>query len=516
MPENGQELNKRVWSLFEKAGFQTTPNSQNPNEEVIRMPTGTIRTPDLVADIPGLDVKIIGENTISHNPPESFTTYVHDIEEIIGITHAKAGLLVFTQFEVSEANMQYAKQRHIQVWQEKDLHYFESVVDSIGTYAKYELINSFGLSTVEETQIHNVLAIKFSQPFPESPVDLFMFTVPPEKLLKTCVIYRRVRGSGEAYQRMVSKKRLGSVKKYVTSSGAILPPNLIVHLGDNVTWNPIQLPNRDRNNNQITIARERDYELGILSIPLKYASIELIDGQHRLFGFATANQTLKEHFNLSVIGLKKLEEKKKREIFIAINDKMRRVDANLVTYLKYTDNESECQAKSELMAIKIVVELNKTSPFKNKIKLFDIGEQIITLKGFAGYDLKTLLGTKGLLRQYYPNNDSREYITALRLYFSVLQNMFRVQWHDPEKYIILTNRGISAFLKVLKSILKNCRCQITEEIIRMYLQPIKDGWPSGNWERERLIGVYVGAAGWRRFHQDLIHTIQQTFSDFEE
>ena len=84
---------------------------------------------------------------------------------------------------------------------------------------------------------------------------------------------------------------------------------------------------------------------------------------------------------------------------MAINDNARRMDPNLVAYLKLTDDEAACQKDSELMAIRVVFELNRTTPFQKKIRFLDIGDQKITLKGFAGYDLKGLLGERGLLRR---------------------------------------------------------------------------------------------------------------------
>ena len=112
-----------------------------------------------------------------------------------------------------------------------------------------------------------------------------------------------------------------------------------------------------------------------------------------------------------------------------------------------------CQKDNELMAIKIVYELNRTTPFKKKIRLLDVGKERITLKGFAGYDLKGLIGERGLLRKHYDHN-SNEYIKLLRIYFNILKSTFPEQWNDPEKYIIFTNKGISAFLKLLNLFLK--------------------------------------------------------------
>ena len=117
------------------------------------------------------------------------------------------------------------------------------------------------------------------------------------------------------------------------------------------------------------------------------------------------------------------------------------------------------------------------------------------------------------LRKHYPH-ESEAYVNALRLYFGVLNDMFREEWLHPERYIIFTNRGISAFLKLLKSILKTCGCSLDEEIVRRYLQPLKDKWRS--WETSKLKSAYVGSKGWKDFHGDLVMTIREVYSDFEE
>ncbi|MGD1119982.1 MAG: DGQHR domain-containing protein [Dehalococcoidales bacterium] len=515
MVDKGDALNIRVWSLFERAGFDTKPNSNNPDEEKVILTNKKTRSLDLSASIGPLSVKIIRENTTQKKLPESFSTYVHDFIQLTKIAKANACLFVFTNINVNEQEKEYANKNHIQVWGEKELSYYEAIVDTIGEYAKYEIIHSFGIKTDEEVNIHNLLALKFQQPYNNSLSELFMFTTSPEKLLKTCVIFRKAQGSANTYQRMVNKRRLGSMKKYVVQNNAVLPPNLIVYLNDNVKWNPIPIPEKDLEGETITLAK-KNYELGILSIPLEYASIEIIDGQHRLFGFVNTEPFTRENFNLTVIGLKNLDSNKKRDIFIAINDNMRRVDANLVTYLKYTENEVDCQENRELMAIKVVVGLNNCSPFKDKIKLLDIGKQYITLRNFTNDDLQSLLGPRGMLRKYYPSNNSEEYISVFRLYFNVVKTIFSLQWDNPEKYIIFTNRGISAFLKLLKPILKHCQSQLSEEIIKKYIMPIKENWGDEKWDRTKLKGMYVGTSGRKQFQRELIGIVQKSFPDFRE
>lgn len=515
MTKKGDELNKRVWELFAKAGFETKPNANNPNEPLIILSEGQKRTPDLSASVQELGVKIIGENTTEKKLKKSFTTYVHDIEKLMGAAKAKGGLLVFIGVDVTEQNKRYAKRFGVRVWDEDELRYYEAVAEAIHEYARYEIIHAFGITTDEEKNIHNVLALRFKQPYTHSGSNLFIFTITPDKLLRTCVIYRRAQGNADYYQRMVKKARLVSVKKFVTSENALLPPNIIVHFSRKVIWDPVPIPKKDTSGNEITLAKQKDYELGVLSIPLEYASLELIDGQHRLYGFVDTELATKENFNLVALGMKGLRPDRKRNTFVAINANSVRVDPNLVAFLKYTDNEAECQKYPELMAIKIVVELNKTTPFKNRIRLLDIGNQNITLKGFSGYDLVGLLGQRGLLRKHYPDNKSQEYVKSLRVYFGILECLFKKQAKNPDKYIIFTNRGISAFLKLLKSILKDCQCPLDENIVNNYLQPLKDNW-KGSWEIKKLKSAYVGSKGWKDFHRDLVSAIHQVYPDFQE
>ena len=517
MKDKGAALNERVWRLFEKAGFETKPSSSDPSEEVITLPSGITRPVDLSASIKNLGVKIIGQNTTRKRLHQSWSACIHDLAELVKSDKANAGLFVLTRRRVSATEREYAEQKGIGVWGEEQVRYYEAVVNAIGEYAKYEIINSFGIHTTEETHIHCVLALHLHQPYSTSDADLFIFTIPPEKLLKTCAIYRKARGSGDAYQRMVKKRQLSSVRDFVSEEDAILPTDIIVHFGRKVTYEPIVTDDlRDKDGDPITLARPRDCDLVKLNIPMAYASLELIDGQHRLYGFVHADPHIRENFNLVVLGMKGLPFPRRRDTFVAINDRAQRMDANLVAYLKYTDDEAECRNDPELMAIKVVVDLNKRSPFQNRIRLLDVsrGEKI-TLRGFSAYDLKGLVARDGLLRKYYLNK-SKEYVGALRLYFGVLKSLFPEQWEHPHKYIIFTNRGISAFLKLLRSILKTCQTPLTQEIALKYLQPLRDKWSDSHWETAQLTSAYVGSKGWKDFHRHLVEIIRNKYPEFQE
>jgi DGQHR domain-containing protein len=513
MTDKGSRLNKRIWQLFGNAGFKTKPNWNNPDEEQITLSPGKKRTLDLLAEDSVIGARVIGWNKARGELKESITTHFHDYLELKRRTKADAVLFVTSELELQQEDRSYADSIGVTIWGQEEIAYYETLVDTIGEFAKYEIVHALGIKAKEERRLVNCLALRTRQPFPDSDTDLFLFTAHPDFLLKTCVVFRKASGQKESYQRVLQRKRLAKIRSFVAASDALLPPNIIVHLSPDVSWSSIPYPTRDKDNKPLNLSRPDDYELVVLSIPTAYASLEVLDGQHRLFAFTQTEAATRQQFNLVVVGIAQLPSKRCTETFVAINDNARRMDPNLVLYLKYDPDEALCQADPQLMAIKIAVQLNKTTPFKKKIRVLDVGNQKLTLKGFAGYDLKGLVSTRGALRKHYPH-ESKHYLQALRLYFGVLKNLFPNQWQDPETYIIFTNRGISAFLKLLKSILKNSQAPLTESTARHYLAPIRGEWSDKHWETEALTNSYVGSQGWKNFHRDLVGVIRKKYKDF--
>jgi hypothetical protein len=118
------------------------------------------------------------------------------------------------------------------------------------------------------------------------------------------------------------------------------------------------------------------------------------------------------------------------------------------------------------------------------------------------------------LRKYYPLNTPGEYVRVLRTYFGTIQSVFRKEWNNNDEYIVATNRGISAFLKLLKSLLKTEKGAPTQEKFNDYIKALKGG--SLVWEFEQLKKTYVGSQGWKEFHRDMVRAIKKTYPAFKE
>jgi len=512
--DKGTALNERVWKLFEDAGFRTFPNSHGASEFEVDLPAKKKIPVDLHASDSGLGITIIASN--KSGSVDRWTEHVHSCVALGRAAKADKVLFIVTGQAIEEDQKAFAEALGALVWSEQELSYFRAVVDAIGTYARFEIIHALGLKTSEEKDTHKVLAIRLKQPTTSSTSDLFMFTLSPERLLKLCVVYRRAQGDAAAYQRMLRKNRLPNVQRFVSKTDSLLPTDLIVYFNDKITVDVIQHGEfKDSEGRPISLSKSERSELVVLNIPMEYASLELIDGQHRLYGFVKTDAATRTEFNLVVLGMKDLTQKQRRDTFVSINDNSRRMDPNLVAYLKYTTDDAECQKSSEIMAIRIAVDLNKISPFRKAIRLLDMpSTQRITLKGFAGYDLRGLVGTNGWLRRRYPSNNSQEFLGVLRIYFSTVKSVFPKQWKSPEKYIIATNRGISALLKLLRSILKTHDGPISHELVKKYLIPLKS--KRKLWESAKLQKNYVGSQGWKTFHRDLIKLIRVKYPELIE
>ena len=245
--DKGAALNKRVWTLFERAGFETNPSSHSNKEHEVQLSPQKKIPVDLYARSAQLGVTVLGSN--KSGSLGRWTEHVTLYKQLGQKAGADKVLFIVTGTDLDKKERDHLRDEGVHLWTEDELSYYEAVTDAIGPYAKYEMIHALGLHTTEEKGTHRVLALRLRQPTTNSATELFLFTVCPEWLLKTCVIYRKAMVNADAYQRMLRKSRLPKIKKFVTQADAILPTNIIVHLADQVTVDDVDIDGfRDKSN----------------------------------------------------------------------------------------------------------------------------------------------------------------------------------------------------------------------------------------------------------------------------
>ena len=156
--DKGTALNKRVAALFEKAGFETMPNSQSTAEYEVQLSAYKRIPVDLFARDRQLGVTIIGSNKSGRR--DRWTEHVNSYKTLGQKAGANKVLFVVTGTELEDQEKRHILDEGMYFWTEEELSYYEAVADAIKEFTRFEIIHALGLHTNEEKDTHKVLALR--------------------------------------------------------------------------------------------------------------------------------------------------------------------------------------------------------------------------------------------------------------------------------------------------------------------------------------------------------------------
>jgi DGQHR domain-containing protein len=169
--------------------------------------------------------------------------------------------------------------------------YFESVSRTVRKSARFELFQFLGL---EPKDVGHRVIDPGSYPtttyagsvLPEghshfgTGFKVVSFYMDPEALLERCYVLRRYGWRVESlpYQRMISKKKVETVRKYLLDKNRVFVNNIIVTL-------PSETKLLDEDNETIKVNSITKTQPSRIQLPKQFNSIGIIDGQHRIFSY---------------------------------------------------------------------------------------------------------------------------------------------------------------------------------------------------------------------------------------
>src|SRR5271163_3661627 len=119
----GEVLNHRVWSLFEKAGFETSPSSASTKEFEITLHK---KIPvDLYAQDKKLKVSILGSNKSGRR--DSWSEHVTFYSSLRDKAKADTVLFVTTGADLEDTERKIIETQGMSVWTGEDLAYYEAL-----------------------------------------------------------------------------------------------------------------------------------------------------------------------------------------------------------------------------------------------------------------------------------------------------------------------------------------------------------------------------------------------------
>jgi len=368
----------------------------------------------------------------------------------------------------------------------------------------------------------------------------YMFSLEPHLLLKMGFVLHRTKANESempTYQRLLVPSRLKGITKFINSGGYF--PNSII-----VNFTKEKHKVEFQSSGKVGGSRSR---AGILKIPNAYAIAYIIDGQHRLYGYA--NSEYKKSNTIPVVAFVNLTSVKQLEIFMDINQNQKAVSPSLRLTLEEDLYWGSEIAASRLKALKssIVKGLgsNPSSPLNG---LISIGEDHseLTFKPFY-----TALTKCGLLPQARGNKYDETTIDFCL--YNIAQNdhdramqrskqkivSFIIQCYEyvesefptvfsGDKSLILSNRGTYAFIMVIGSLNQFVwenglvsRVTKTEdrfEAIRPYLAALLESIRDISDEDHQKYLVNLGSGAdvkWLRYFQGIINEAHPDYNPIE-
>ena len=374
-----------------------------------------------------------------------------------------------------------------------DYNYLERQIKMIGKHAKSDLLHTMKIPPNWSSK--GIPAIRTYL----GNEEVFLFSLNVKKLLEICYVSRRKDLTG--FQRILSNKKIISIRNAIQSEESITFPNsIIVSTKGDLQFKKL-------------LNEDNIPEVGMLTLPSSYCSMKVVDGQHRLYGFAKLDDDVIQNFNLIVVAYKEIEKFKEVYTFIKINSTQSRVDASLLYNLKADfEYPLDHEYYDERIAVLIAREFNKSnSTLKGKIYFHGLEEKRsnkpVTLATFV-----TALLTNQIIGE---NNFFNIERSNLDEFYCKIDELISYTIRDENPVmlrIIKTNLGIRLFFRLLFLLFKNKQYETITKTEEEFIDDLRDTISE---EFSKDLFSYYGAGGANTAAAEVIEKLKAEKSDYE-
>ncbi|WP_140419885.1 DGQHR domain-containing protein [Achromobacter denitrificans] len=426
-----------------------------------------------------------------------------------------------------ETVLQAARKQNIRVITENELPYYTQLVEHLGRAARFQFLAEFlkdqdipGLENVKVPATRGRLGGK----------TFYSFVTTPRHLLKIGFVNHRTLDDPDGhptYQRLIQKTRLKAIGQFI-ADGGYFPNNLLINFTKEPRFDAIE---------KDVFA---DVHYGQLFLPSKYKSAWIIDGQHRLYGYANLPERYLDD-KLIIVAFSNLKKNEEAELFVKINHEQRSVPKNLLDdlegQLKWgSDNPAE---RVGALAARLIHQLNKdlSSPFRGRFTaegLPSTDRVCLTIPQVkSGIRRSKLVGSAVTKAEYERGglcgtSDNSTLIRALKIFngfFSAIQNADLARWDKGREGRVCTNEGIQAFTLLLGEIVRYLMEkrgidvygkseQALLEEINIIAEPVLAFVTAGGSDVDKEFTVPFGSGGPKAYFFRLVRLVRQKFSDF--
>ena len=338
------------------------------------------------------------------------------------------------------------------------------MLNQIGIAARYQLLGSLFFDQEIPEMDNKIPAIRGKM----GGHVYYSFSIEPEKLLKISYVLHRNKANTNmmpTYQRIIQKGRLDAINKFLEEDKGYFPNSIIISLDPGKKK---KLEFQESSNICSTIA-----DVGFLSLPKRYRSAYIIDGQHRLYGYA--NSKYKTTNTIPVVAFENLDRNEQVKLFMQINENQKAVSKNLRNTLNADllwNSENYLEQMTALRSrIAIFLGEDRASALYGKISVGEDKKMITTQQIDNAIKKSIFLGkvSKDKIEKYgifYKGNLDLAFDKLskfLLLSFDFLKDRLEDEWERTDGIIVI-NKGIYAIILTLSDIIDHLEktSEITE------------------------------------------------------
>ena len=382
-----------VWCMFYKLGFRIL----NGDEKLV------IQWGPNKEDTQQLDVVAVGDDAIfvveckaaQAFVGHSFKTELNKMEQYMsGVTEALQQiygsgkrvkfLFASRNYRINDEDIARMANAGIFHLNDNSYNYINNLIKS---YKESVIYQFYGLMFKDELINDEIIKIPVLKG-KMGERNYYIFSIEPSTLLKIGFVLHRTRvndSMAPTYQRLLVPSRLKGITKFI-DGGGYFPNSIIINFN---------AANDDLKVKFSPIKSEKDSqsEFGFLRIPNAYGIAYIIDGQHRVYGYAQSQH--KEDSTIPVVAFEGMESEEQLKIFMEINDNQKAVSPSLRLDLEEDLYWKSARLDSRMKALRSscikALAANSNYVLYNKIS---VGEDPSML-AFKPFD--TALGRSGLI-----------------------------------------------------------------------------------------------------------------------
>jgi len=541
-----EKFEDKVWICFSNLGFKFMSENQNFKIKYSLNPNVDPQQIDVFAADNDVAIVVECKSTQTFDKKTQFKdtilafsaqkeNIIREIRTHFNNEKMSVGFAFITNnYLISDSDKICAQDVNVIMFTQDDIEYYNSLSKNIGVAAKYHV-----LADIFEKQDIPSIDIKIPAICGTyNNTTIYSFLIEPAKLLPISFVAHRVKNSKSTettYQRMIKKSRIDDIRKYIEKEKNIFPNSIII----NIDSNSLKYEETYKQNELISS--------GILTLPNKYKSAWIIDGQHRLFSYCNTEESNSSF--IPVVAFEKLSYKKQSDMFMDINSKQTKVDKNLLLEINSESHYDSDKPDEWLDALisKCILKMSKevTNPLYMRLKSYTEetgGELTITSLtsaiskaglfgqmsggqlqyGFLSSPKNNIIDTKD-------NSLERGYhiLTGYLRFFSTIADENWKRRGGKEKGYLCTNNGITALISVLGDILKfvddnpdkiiSLNDNETINRIRPYAVALAEYFKDKDKTDSDIIDRYrnqLGAHGQKQSAMDMEVVINESFSEF--